>query len=82
MTKKIVTLTRLAEIIGRHRNQVRAYRLRPDYVDENGCEYWTEKTAQRIAQKVAEAKAAYQPGYGRKIELSGLKRKKRRKVVE
>jgi hypothetical protein len=81
MTRKIVTLTGLAKIIGRHRNQVRSYRLQPDFTDETGNEYWGEKTAQKIAQRVAEARAAFH-GQGTKIKIRGLKRKKRVNKLE
>ena len=71
MTRKIVTMTGLAEMVGRHRNMVYRYRLQPDYVDEDGRGYYSLKTAEKLAEKVRE----YQPGKGRRMKLRGLKRK-------
>ena len=81
MTKKIVTLTKLAEMVGRHRNQLYTYLeekgLKPQYTDENGRKYWSEKTALEIVEAVREAKADFHPGRGKKIEILGLKRKRK-----
>jgi cytochrome c2 len=76
MTRRIVTLPGLAKIVGRHKNQVRRYRLEPDFVDEHNREFWKEETAQKIKEKIADARAAFH-GRGTKIKIRGLKRKKR-----
>ena len=81
MTRRIVTLTGLAKIIGRSRNQVRSYRLQPDFIDEHDCEYWKEETAQKIKQHVAEARETYR-GRGTRLKIRGIQRKKRVKKVE
>jgi RPA family protein len=83
VTKQIVTLKRLAEIIGKHRNLVAGYQLRPDYIDENGHEFWTLKTAARIAEKVKE----YRKGSGKRVTSSrlkqiGLKQKREKKATK
>jgi excisionase family DNA binding protein len=79
VTKRIVSIKGLAKLTGTHRTRLHDYiregRIKPEYVDDSGHGYWGDGTAKRIATVLAEERATLRRGPGRKIELSGLKRK-------
>jgi hypothetical protein len=82
MTRRLVSIKKLEQMTGTHRNRLHDYireeRFEPEFKADTGHVYWTQATAERIAQVLKEEKATLQKGRGRKIEFSRLKHRQKK----
>jgi hypothetical protein len=81
MPKKILSVKGLAKLTGTHRTRIHDYlregRIMPEYIDDSEHGYWSMAEAEKIAKVLEEERAVLKKGPGRRLELEGLKRRKR-----
>lgn len=71
--KKIINITELARMAGRHPTRLSRYvregRLKGDYVDTEGVYYWNPSSAARIVRIIKEHEASGKVGRGSSIDF-------------
>jgi hypothetical protein len=81
-TRRIINVTRLAEMAERHPTRlsklIKKGRLKGDYIDNEGFHYWTHSGAERIVKIIQDYEASGKAGRGSTINFESKAKKGRK----